>query len=1072
MVSTAIRSLLKGFDGVQRLGRRTHAWLQGAAFVLWMVVSVNGLARGFDDLEHRRWAAADGGPSQVGALAQTRDGYLWLGTNESLFRFDGFRFTPFQITSGAPLGIVSSLLATDAGLWVGQRAGDVALLTDGGLRRYGGKEGFPGGVVYGLAAGRGGVVWAAANDGLARFDGAGWQRVDASSQFPGRYSRAVFVDRDGGVWAANETALFYLAPGTSAFVPTGVAIDWASQIVQSRDGAIWAAERYRGVLHEVLPEPGSTAGMPDKPGTLATPPPRFRARAIAVDHGINGLMVDRTGALWISTAGRGLVRVDGDHAAADPKTADSKTADSKAGALLQSADTFAARDGLSADSIWPLLEDRDGNVWVGTSRGLDRFRRRALMPAGLPSDAQSIALAAGGDGALWVGAGSRSAMRLDAGRLTNLPTPAPVTNAMTDLSGNVWMGGPGGIWQSRGATLERVTGLPAEAATDSSVRAMARDPAGRLWVSINRAGLFVWDGSHWSPHAAPSDLPSQRMPVVASADPAGTLWFGYRDNLLVMHDAQGDRLWSGAQGLHVGHVTAIAHGSRAGSGSGAGAEGSAGASASAGTGPGVTWIGGQYGLALFDGTRFREALRPANNVFDNVYALILIPGTPGDPGVGDLWIQSRSGIFHIAADDVAAALANPKEPVRYRSVDRIGGLANDPYQVLPLPTGVRGADGHLWFSTSSGVVGIDPMASRPAASGPTAVIEALSADGVALSTHQVPRLPADTRRVSVDYTALSLSSPESLQFQYRLDGYDRDWQDVGQQRVATYTGLRAGDYRFRVRAFDKDGLPSAEEATLGFAVAPVFYTQWAFLLLVGGVLSTLLWLMYRMHLRRSAEQLRARIEERYAERERIARELHDTLLQGIQGLMLRFQAAANRLPAETLARIDLERALDRADQVLIEGRDRVRDLRRPPLEGKDDLAKALSVMLEDRVLPDQAALRIGVEGLPVPLHPLVREEAERVAREAVANACTHANATRIDVVMTYTSRVFELRVTDDGKGIDPAWLTPRGRPEHWGLRGMHERAARIGASLKLDSSPATGTDLRFCVPASRAYRAS
>ena len=1022
------------------------------AAVCLMVVTLNVFARGFDDLEHRRWAAADGGPSQVGALAQTSDGYLWLGTNASLYRFDGFRFTSYQPTAGAPLGIVSSLLATGGGLWIGERAGGMAFLADGVLRRYGPREGVPDGVVYGLAQGKDGAIWAAVNDGMVRHEQGAWRPVGKDWGLPGRYSRAVFVDRDGSVWAADESALFYLPPGARRFVATGVTVDWASQMVQTRDGAVWVAERYRGVLHEVRRQAAaspaassvaspaassaaSSAASTDSAGL------RFTVRDVPVGQGVNGMLTDREGALWVSTAGQGVIRIDPDDTHRWTGMARAEPAATPAGVA-----TFGARDGLSADSIWPLLEDREGNVWAGTSRGLDRFRRRALMPAGFPTDALNVALAAGGDGALWAGASSRAAMRLHDGRLETLSAPAPLTSAMTDRTGGVWMGGPGGIWRSQGPRLERVAGLPSQAAPDSSVRAMARDPAGRLWVSINRAGLFVLEDGVWTRHPSPTTRPSQRMPVTASTDREGTLWFGYRDNLIVTRDAVGDRSWGAPDGLNVGHITAMAHGD------------------------GKTWIGGQYGVALFDGTRFHEVLRPANDAFDNVYALILIPGKPGEPGAGDLWIQAKAGIFHVPAADVAAALADPRTPIRYRSVDRTGGLANDPYQVLPLPTGVRAADGHLWFSTSSGVVGIDPAQRQPADTGPTAVIETLSADGVSLSTRHALDLPADTRRILVDYTALSLSSPESLQFQYRLDGYDREWQDVGSQRSAIYTGLGAGTYLFRVRAFDKDGLPSAAEATLPFTVAPVFYRQWAFLLFVGAVLSTLLWLMYRMNLRRSADQLRARLEERYAERERIARELHDTLLQGVQGLMLRFQAAADKLPADAPARVDLERALDRADQVLIEGRDRVRDLRRQPADDHDDLAAVLARLADDRVQPGQPTLHVGVEGLPVPLHPMVRDEAERVAREAVANACTHAHATRIDVVMIYTSRVFELRVDDDGRGIDPAWLTPRGRPEHWGLRGMHERAERIGASLVLRSAPATGTQIRFCVPASRAYR--
>ena len=998
--------------------RTTSPWrrvLAGCALlVLLSLQSLVGHARELDSLDHRRWNAADGGPSQVGALAQTRDGYLWLGTNDSLFRFDGLRFVRYAPPDGGALGIVASLLSVDDTLWVGLRAGGVAVISDGAITRHVPGKGLPGGAVYGLARDRDGAIWAAADDGLARFDGKTWQRAGVDVGFPGSHARAVLVDRDGVLWAANEQRLFHRLPGSSTFVDTGVPLAWASQIAQAPDGAIWVTERYAGAVHRVMREGN-----------------RIAVETRSIGTGSNGVLFDDTGALWIGTLGDGVRYLS---APADVLSDPS-----------QRPVSITVREGLSGDHVWPLLADREGNVWVGTNAGLDRFRPRVAMPAGLPATALNVALVAGTDGSVWAGASNRSAMRLVDGRVEMLDMPAPTTSAMRDRDGTIWMGGPSGIWRSQADALVRVAPLPADAAPDSSVRAMARDAAGDLWVSINRLGLFVLRAGAWEAVPPPSAAASQVMPVTASADAEGRLWFGYRDNLLVMRDAAGERRWGRAEGMDIGHVTAIApDGAR-------------------------TWIGGQRGVGVIDGGRFHSLRLPDNGRFDNIYAILPVPADGAD--APDLWVHGKAGIFLLPARDVARALTPDASPIRYRAQDLSSGLANDPYQVLPLPTAVRGGDGWLWFSTSNGVVRIDPRRPAPMESGPAATIDAITADGerIGVAAGAAPRrLSAETARVMIDYTALSLSAPETLGFRYRLDGYDDAWQDAGNRREAVYTGLGPGDYRFRVLAYDGDGVASAQEAVTAFTIPPVFYRRAWFLVPLGAALVALLWLLYRIHLRRAADALRARLEARHQERERIARELHDTLLQGVQGVMLHFQAVANRLPPADPVREGLEQALDRADLVLSEGRDRVRDLRSPAAAAS--LEDRLRAVGDDFARGDDADFTLTVRGALQALHPTVQDEAYRIAHEAIANAFAHAAARHVRVEIDYGNDRFVLCIHDDGKGMDPAYLTPHGRPDHWGLRGMHERAREAGGALRIASDAGIGSEICLDVPAAHAYR--
>lgn len=994
-----------------RIPLATPAWWIAFFLLLmttWFSASAQADGRPLSHMEHRRWIAADGGPSQVGAIAQTRDGYLWLGTNDSLFRFDGFRFVRHETPDGKSSGIVSALLAVENQLWVGLRAGGIEVIDGDMMRRYEAGAHLPSGVIYGLARDRSGAIWAAADDGLARFDGTGWQVVSSKWNFPGNKARAVFVDRDGVLWAANENRLFYLPVGGTQFVSTGLVTDWVSKIAQAPDGAIWLTERYSGKVHR-----GVLAG-----GT-------FSATTSATHASSNGLLFDRNGGLWISTLGHGLEYV------AAPGSVQA----------LADHERFTSRDGLSSDYIWPMLEDRDGNLWVGTSTGLDRFRPRILMPAKFPVDALGYALVAGNDGSVWAGTSNRASMRLTDSGLDILAMPAPATSAMRDGDDTIWMGGPGGIWRSEAERLVFLKSLPGGALPDSSVRAMARDAAGDLWVSVNRLGLFRLHAGVWHAVPPPSGAPSQLMPVSASADARGRLWFGYRDSLLLRRDAQGERRWGPADGLDIGHVTAIAHqGER-------------------------TWIGGQRGIGFIVGDRFHPLRLPDNGLFNNIYAILPVPASGGV----DLWIHAKAGIFQLTAIELERTFADSTHQIRYRSYDLMGGLANDPYQVLPLPTAVRSADGRLWFSTSNGVMWIDPERPRRDEVGPEVMIESVSVDGEHLPLNEPAMLAPKAQRIVLDYTALSLSAPESLSFRYRLDGYDREWHDAGRQREAVYTALGAGEYRFRVVAQDRDGLPSAQEAAFAFTIPPVFYERLWFLTLAGALVFGLLWFFYRSNARRAAEHMRTRLEERHGERERIARELHDTLLQGVHGLMLRFQAVTHSIPAEHPARLGLEQALDRADQLVCEGRDRVRDLRRDTaIHGSlQDCVRALGTGLQHEA---SATFTLTVSGSPTPLQAMVRDEAYRIVHEAVVNAFMHAMATHIAVTIDYAASALRIDISDDGVGINPAFLGERGRPDHWGLRGMHERAQRIGAHLLVKGKPASGSRIALSIPATLAYQ--
>jgi signal transduction histidine kinase len=313
---------------------------------------------------------------------------------------------------------------------------------------------------------------------------------------------------------------------------------------------------------------------------------------------------------------------------------------------------------------------------------------------------------------------------------------------------------------------------------------------------------------------------------------------------------------------------------------------------------------------------------------------------------------------------------------------------------------------------------------------------------------------------------LSLSIPERVRFRYKLEGSDKDWHDAGTRRQAFYTDPKPGPYRFRVLACNNDGVWNESGATLDFSIAPAFYQTIWFqgLYWVSG--GAIVWLFYLFRLRQATAQIHGRLEERLAERTRIARELHDTLLQSFQGLMLRFQVVNDLLPAGR-AKQELEQALDRADQAIVEGRQAVHDLR-SSAEVTNDLAQAIRAVVDELASQDSAAFRLMVEGAARELRPIPRDEIYRIAREALRNAFTHAKARQIEVEITYDPRMLRLRIRDDGGGI-PAAILEEGRSGHYGLPGMRERAKQIGANLTIWSGAETGCEIELSIPGSIAY---
>lgn len=734
-------------------------------------------------------------------------------------------------------------------------------------------------------------------------------------------------------------------------------------------------------------------------------------------------MRDREGDLWIGRTDRGLLRFH-----------HGKT------------DEFARTDGLSGESVSSLFEDREGNIWIATSDGLDRFRDVAVaklsVKQGLPIDA--VFVLAPKDGGVWLGTRNElynwNSPRLSVLRKGDVLPAAAIDSVFQDRTGEIWISTHNAVGKFEHGRFVPVAGTPR-----GLVFAMSDDNAGRLWISTDRNLLHVLGRNAVEPiswtRLGHDDWAMAMLPDHIR----GGIWLGFwKGGIVYFRDGQVHESYAEADGLGRGLVGGLELDD-----------------------DGALWAATEGGLSHIKDGRI-TTLTPKNGLpCDTVHWMI-------EDDDHFSWLYMSCGLVRVARKELSAWIADPTHIVRNTLFDGSDGVrllsqrrsGNSP-QVS------RATDGRLWFVSGGGISIIDPRAIPVNKLPPPVHIEQIVSD------HEVRwqnssgaagsdlRLPALSRDVQIDYTALSLTVPDKVRFKYKLDGYDHGWQDAGNRRQAFYTSLPPRNYHFRVIASNNSGLWNETGDTLDFAVAPAYYQMRWFQTACGMLFLTLLWGLYRYRVHQMAQNFNVRLEERVIERTRIARELHDTLLQSVQGLMLRLQVVDDLLP-EGKAKDQLDQTLQRADQAIAEGRTAVYDLR-SLTTATNDLAEAVKVLGEDLATSGSSTFRLEVEGAPRDLHPIIRDEIYRIAREGLRNAFRHAEAAHIETELTYGERAIRARIRDDGKGIPPEVLD-EGRRGHYGLCGMRERAKQIGGKLNIWSGPGAGTEIELSIAGSIAYR--
>ena len=819
---------------------------------------------------HTAWTTNGGFfKGAIQAIAQTPDGYLWLGTEFGLLRFDGVRAVPWQPPTGnQPLSsnIVSLLAARDGTLWIGTFRG-LASWKDGRLTPYHDLEGQS---ITALVEDREGTVWAGTwTTPTGRLCEIHSSRVSCHGE-DGSFSLGVLSlheDSSGNLWAGSDTGLWRWKPN----LPTPYRMPDTVQQIPS------LAEGDNGAI--LISTPGGIRQLVDGkvelyllPGALQKVMPR-------------ALLRDRDGCLWIGTPDHGLLR---EHQG--------------------KMDVFARTDGLSGDYITHLFEDREGTIWVATTHGLDRFR---ALAASTISDNQGLSAAtvrsvlSAKDGSVWF-ATSSGLYRRSSGQISiyrNHPEllshpaepsvarevidgrlPDDVASLFQDDHERVWVFSENGVAYSEGDRFTPVSSVPG-----GIVHSVAGDKAGNLWISDQDHGLYHLLGGKLVERIPWTKFGSTDFAYALSTDPVrGGVWLGfYQGGLAYFKDGQIRTSYKVADGLGKGTVNDVRLDS-----------------------DGTLWAATAGGLSRVKNDRVATMTSRNGLPCDAVNWVVQDDGH-------SFWLYMPCGLLRIDQSQFDAWDTDPERKINVTVFDSTDGVSGRADRGGYSPPVAKTADGKLWFVTGDGVSVIDPYHLHVNKLPPPVQVEQITADRKTydassdVSGHL--RLPPLTRDLEIDYTALSLVAPEKNLFRYKLEGHERDWQEVGNRRQAFYNDLPPGNYRFRVIASNNSGVWNEQGAALDFSIAPAYWqTTWFRAACVAAFLF-LLWALYQLRLRQIRQAFNARLEERVGERTRIARDLHDTLLQSFQGLLLRFQTVSalfDTRPADAKLILD---ELDRSD---------------------------------------------------------------------------------------------------------------------------------------------------------------
>lgn len=942
-----------------------------------------------------RWGPEHGFPrGPVYAIAQTPDGYLWIGTEAGLVRFDGLNFRLVKDRSARVTTVLGLIADNEGNLWVRMPGSMLLRYRNGVFEDAMTLLGMPFSHVTAMCRAKDGTLLISRlEDGAINYRNGNFHVIAAVTPSARSPIISFAQTSDGDMWmGTRDIGLLRVNGEQVSVIAKGLPDTKINTMLALRDRRLWI---------------GTDQGIALWDGSKLVPPPmppeqnRFQALAMTVDRDAN---------VWVGTDSRGLLRVNARGV------------------------TSLDEDRIPAEAVTAVFEDREGSVWTGRANSLERLRDSAFVTysqaEGLPTDG-STPLFVDEEDRVWFPPVEGGLWWMKEGvhrRVADAGLDRDIVYSLDGRKGELWLGRQRGgltqlLFQNGAITAKTIRSQ--DGLAQDTVYSLLQTKDGTVWAGTPSGGVSRYRDGTFANFTTADGLASNTVASILETSD-GTTWFATPAGLSALKDGKW-RTYSTADGLPSANLNCLFEDSAR-----------------------MLWVGTSSGLAYRDEKGFHGYGGSSAALREQILGI-------AEDRFGSFWMSTPIGVLRVNRGKLLRGPLTDIDIREFGIADGLRGITG----VKRHRSVVADSRGRIWFSMNRGISVVDPE--RLNNTPPAIVhIQSLLADGNPIELEGKPQLPGGSRRITFSFAGLSLSVPERVRFRYRLDGFDRGWSDASQAREAIYTNLGPSSYKFRVIASNPDGDWNSIEANIDFDIEPLFWQTWWFRLaaILGVAIAAAA--AYRVRLHQLTGQLNVRFEERLAERTRIAQELHDTLLQGFLSASMQLHVTADRLPDDSAIKQPLDRVLQLMSKVIDEGRNAVRGLRSTAGAG-DDLVQAFSRIQHELALEDAFEFRILVEGQPIALHPVLRDEIYRIGREALVNAFRHSKATQIEMEIHYSPRHFRVRVRDNGCGIEPSVLRS-GREGHWGLPGMRERTERIGGQLHVWSSAAAGTEVELTVP--------
>jgi signal transduction histidine kinase len=953
--------------------------------LLLVLVSTFSAAQSSSNLSHQAWTTENGLPqNSVHAIFQSRDGYLWIGTEGGIVRSNAVEFKTFQhentpaITSNDICCFAQG--SDDSTVWIGTADG-ILRYSGHSFQRYSTAEGLPSPDVLSVASVND-SIYALTGAGLARFDGNRFSAIKTPSA-----PTAISASGDSLLIATPAGLLQYRG---NALSPAYQQLPPATQPIRAfgylADHSVW--ERTATEL---------TFTANGNPRTIGP-------SALNGAH-IQSFLPSFQGGMWIGT-NHGLYRMD------------------------DFLSTPRLEPDLNADNILSLREDAEGDLWVGTeSSGLHVLRHRNFHT--LPGSGENMvtAITQTTDGSVWVGSNGDGLDRWLSGTKHAFSTrEGLISDVILSLAPgpqeDLWVGTADGlnhIIAGRITSMTSADGLP-----DDFVRSLLLDTDGSLWIGTRR-GLAHLNGGKISTVTQANGLGSDLIGALVRPMSSTDLWIATLNGLSVLHQDGSIHTYTTKDGLSGNTITALFSDTQ-----------------------GNLWIGTRgNGLSV----RTVEGRFIAVRRIDFPETIDSIVGD----NRGSLWLGSAHGILRTRLYEMIACASTSSCTLHVNRYGTSDGMPTEEISAIGHPSVWKTAEGSLWFATRKGVAIVDPGNLFLNRVPPPVSIERFTVDDIEQPSGIT--VGPGHNRFAFQYAALSFVAPSRVQYRYRLDGFDTHWIEPGPRRTAYYTNLPPGKYRFVVQAANNDGVWNERGTAVAFTIRPPFYRTFWFIFLATFLTGLIVFVLYRLRLRR----LRSQFNVVLAERTRVAREIHDTLAQSFVGVSVQLELANQLLAHEQVdaARQQIDQTRAYVREGIDEARRSIWDLR--AASSQNTLPTRISHLAE-KTSSHSLPVQVQIGGTYRALNASLENEVLRIAQEALANVVRHAEATSAAIGLNYEPGELQLTVVDNGHGFSSNGTQRSSSNGHFGLQGMHERAHNIGGKLSVISSPGNGTRIMLTVP--------